>query len=182
MTVDNHVKRGHPIVFALILIFAIIELSISAWLTSKYNAHHNYHNISQRDRVRFVLFLFNMDYRWFHILHAIISALRHRFYHDQCCCASRIPHFNLDHVDCRCSISHFHDRRGSKLPNTITFCVLWSAQCPCRVCMGNMGSYNLCPSHSNNSRCVRLTTRRWLSWRPHSIVIMIKSLHVPSVF
>ncbi|GJE89632.1 MARVEL domain-containing protein [Phanerochaete sordida] len=53
---DPHVRRGHPIMMVLIIIFGIIELSISAWLTSRYNAHHNYLNTSERDRTRFLLF------------------------------------------------------------------------------------------------------------------------------
>jgi len=56
MAYDDHIRRGHPIVFGLILLFSIIELSISAYLTARYNHNHNYRSISQRDRVRFVLF------------------------------------------------------------------------------------------------------------------------------
>jgi len=56
MQIDNHIKRGHPIVFGLLIFFGIIELSLSAFLTSKFNQHHNYRNLSERDRVRFVLF------------------------------------------------------------------------------------------------------------------------------
>ncbi|KAF8899319.1 hypothetical protein BD779DRAFT_1465255 [Infundibulicybe gibba] len=56
MSMDSHVKRGHPITFGLLIFFAIIELALAAWLTSRFNAHHNYLNISERDRVRFILF------------------------------------------------------------------------------------------------------------------------------
>ncbi|KIP03209.1 hypothetical protein PHLGIDRAFT_77973 [Phlebiopsis gigantea 11061_1 CR5-6] len=51
-----HVRRGHPITLGLIIFFAIIELAISAWLTSRYNAHHNYLSVTERDRTRFLLF------------------------------------------------------------------------------------------------------------------------------
>lgn len=32
------------------------QLSISAWLTSRFNSHHNFFNTSERDRTRFLLF------------------------------------------------------------------------------------------------------------------------------
>ena len=32
------------------------QLAISAWLTSRFNAHHNYFSLAERDRTRFVLF------------------------------------------------------------------------------------------------------------------------------
>ncbi|PSS29777.1 hypothetical protein EW026_g6039 [Hermanssonia centrifuga] len=53
---DPHVRRGHPIVFGLLILFAIIELALSAWLTSRYNAHHNFPSTGVRDRTRFLLF------------------------------------------------------------------------------------------------------------------------------
>ncbi|KAF8273856.1 hypothetical protein EI94DRAFT_1563114 [Lactarius quietus] len=34
----------------------ILQLSISAWLTSRYNSHHNFLSTTERDRVRFLLF------------------------------------------------------------------------------------------------------------------------------
>jgi hypothetical protein len=34
----------------------LLQLSISAWLTSRYNDHHNFLSTSERDRVRFLLF------------------------------------------------------------------------------------------------------------------------------
>jgi hypothetical protein len=33
-----------------------VQLSISAWLTSRYNSHHNFLTTTERDRVRFLLF------------------------------------------------------------------------------------------------------------------------------
>ncbi|KAH7920942.1 hypothetical protein BV22DRAFT_1132678 [Leucogyrophana mollusca] len=56
MAFDTHMRRGHPIVFSLIIFFSIIELAISAWLTSRFNAHNNYFNLAERDRTRFLLF------------------------------------------------------------------------------------------------------------------------------
>ncbi|EKM61639.1 uncharacterized protein PHACADRAFT_248361 [Phanerochaete carnosa HHB-10118-sp] len=53
---DPKVRRGHPILLGLIVLFAIIELSISAWLVSRYNAHHNFQSLGERDRTRFLLF------------------------------------------------------------------------------------------------------------------------------
>ncbi|THU83700.1 hypothetical protein K435DRAFT_423549 [Dendrothele bispora CBS 962.96] len=56
MAFESHVKRGHPITFGLMIIFGIIELALSAWLTSRFNARHDYSSLTERDRVRFVLF------------------------------------------------------------------------------------------------------------------------------
>ncbi|KAK7695203.1 hypothetical protein QCA50_002393 [Cerrena zonata] len=56
MTFENHLRRGHPITFGLIILFGIIEIAISAWLTSRFNAHHNYISTGVRDRTRFLLF------------------------------------------------------------------------------------------------------------------------------
>ncbi|KAJ7508337.1 hypothetical protein B0H11DRAFT_1788982 [Mycena galericulata] len=56
MTMDTHVRRGHPIVFGLMIFFGIIELSLAAWLTSKFNKFHTENSFTERDRVRFTLF------------------------------------------------------------------------------------------------------------------------------
>jgi len=56
MAYDSHVRRGHPIIFSLLLIFAIIELSISAWLVARFNQHHNFLDTAVRDRTRYLLF------------------------------------------------------------------------------------------------------------------------------
>ncbi|KAI0347858.1 hypothetical protein BDW22DRAFT_1349932 [Trametopsis cervina] len=53
---DRHIRRGHPITFGLIILFAIIELAIASWLVSRFNAHHNYFSTDERDRTRFLLF------------------------------------------------------------------------------------------------------------------------------
>ncbi|KZT22650.1 hypothetical protein NEOLEDRAFT_1119230 [Neolentinus lepideus HHB14362 ss-1] len=55
-TGDVYIRRGHPIVFGLIIFFGIVELALSAWLTSRYNAHHNYPSDAVRTRSRFLLF------------------------------------------------------------------------------------------------------------------------------
>ncbi|KAG1838593.1 hypothetical protein DFJ58DRAFT_813829 [Suillus subalutaceus] len=69
MGFDTHMRMGQPrplyrrrptpwilIVFSLIIFCSIIELSISAWLTSRFTAHHNYFSLAERDRTRFLLF------------------------------------------------------------------------------------------------------------------------------
>ncbi|KAG1838595.1 hypothetical protein DFJ58DRAFT_813838 [Suillus subalutaceus] len=56
MDFNTHMRMGHPIVFALIIFCSIIELSISAWLTSRFSVHHNYFSLAERDRTRFLLF------------------------------------------------------------------------------------------------------------------------------
>ncbi|KAG1738517.1 hypothetical protein EDB19DRAFT_895081 [Suillus lakei] len=44
------------VVFSLIVFFGIIEFAISAWLTSQFNAYHNYFSLAGRDCTRFLLF------------------------------------------------------------------------------------------------------------------------------
>ncbi|KAJ7463787.1 hypothetical protein FB451DRAFT_460575 [Mycena latifolia] len=56
MSMDTHVRRGHPITFGLIIFFGIIELSLAAWLTSQFNKHMHEHTLAERDRVHFTLF------------------------------------------------------------------------------------------------------------------------------
>ncbi|OSX67161.1 hypothetical protein POSPLADRAFT_1072209 [Postia placenta MAD-698-R-SB12] len=55
--VDNHIRRGHPVVFGLLVGFGLIEIAISGWLTGVYNRHHNYLNTSVRDRTHYILFV-----------------------------------------------------------------------------------------------------------------------------
>ncbi|EDR00850.1 uncharacterized protein LACBIDRAFT_312872 [Laccaria bicolor S238N-H82] len=50
-------RWAHPLFFSIIVVFAIIELSISAWLVAKYNARHNFTHRSLRTRVRYTLFV-----------------------------------------------------------------------------------------------------------------------------
>ncbi|KAG2131686.1 hypothetical protein DEU56DRAFT_454724 [Suillus clintonianus] len=56
MDAGSHMRTGHPIVVSLVIFFSIIELSISAWLTSRFTAQHNYFSLAERDRTRFLLF------------------------------------------------------------------------------------------------------------------------------
>ncbi|KAI6120938.1 hypothetical protein EDD16DRAFT_1477896 [Pisolithus croceorrhizus] len=74
MAFRDHLQRGFPcnyfsyfavypeannniiVVLGLIILFSIIELAISAWLTSRFNARHDYFSITERDRTRFILF------------------------------------------------------------------------------------------------------------------------------
>ncbi|KAJ7052170.1 hypothetical protein C8F01DRAFT_1171182 [Mycena amicta] len=56
MAIDHHVRRGHPITLGLIILVGIIELSLSAWLTSQFNKKHTESSLTERDRVRFTLF------------------------------------------------------------------------------------------------------------------------------
>lgn len=43
--------------FGAIVVFSIIEMCISAWITAKYNANHNFPNSGVRARVRYILFV-----------------------------------------------------------------------------------------------------------------------------
>lgn len=38
------------------ILLKFFQLSLSAWLTSRFNKYHDYSSITERDRVRFVLF------------------------------------------------------------------------------------------------------------------------------
>jgi len=53
----NFLGRYFPhLILLLLIVFGIIELSISAFLTSMYNKHHNYLHVDVRDCVRYLLF------------------------------------------------------------------------------------------------------------------------------
>ncbi|KAF9061439.1 hypothetical protein BDP27DRAFT_1301112 [Rhodocollybia butyracea] len=56
MGFSNHIRRGHPIISFLLILFGIIALSLSAWLTARFNRFNDFTDISERDRVRFTLF------------------------------------------------------------------------------------------------------------------------------
>jgi len=56
MAYETVLRRSYFAFFVVVVIIAIIELSISAWLTARYNDHHNFLSTSERDRVRFLLF------------------------------------------------------------------------------------------------------------------------------
>lgn len=56
MSMDTHVRRGHPVLFGLLLLFGIIEGATTSWLTSQYNNGNAPITGSIRDRVRFLVF------------------------------------------------------------------------------------------------------------------------------
>ncbi|KAE9408875.1 hypothetical protein BT96DRAFT_953774 [Gymnopus androsaceus JB14] len=56
MAFDDHIRRGHPIVFSLLVLFGIVELAISAWLTSRFSKFHDNNNLSEASRVHYTLF------------------------------------------------------------------------------------------------------------------------------
>lgn len=64
---DSHVKRGHPVVFGLIVFFSIIEGAIATWLIAKYDKHHDYPSTSVRDRTGFLTFT-----SWWTVLFGLI--------------------------------------------------------------------------------------------------------------
>ncbi|KAH9969114.1 hypothetical protein BC827DRAFT_315497 [Russula dissimulans] len=51
-----HAAPSYFIFFGALVLFAIIELSISAWLTARYDSHRDYLSNTERDRVEFLLF------------------------------------------------------------------------------------------------------------------------------
>jgi len=55
MAFETSIRRGHPIIFGLLCLFALIEGSVSAWLVMEYN-RHGYPDDSVRDSVRFLVF------------------------------------------------------------------------------------------------------------------------------
>ncbi|ORX40223.1 hypothetical protein BD324DRAFT_616956 [Kockovaella imperatae] len=56
MAFDTTVRRGHPILFGLILLFSLIEGCDTAYIVGQYNSADNYPNHSIRDRSRFLVF------------------------------------------------------------------------------------------------------------------------------
>ncbi|KAJ8082155.1 hypothetical protein PM082_008002 [Marasmius tenuissimus] len=56
MGLENYIRRGHPIIFGLLILFGIVELAISAWLTARFDKRHDYLDGTERDRVRYILF------------------------------------------------------------------------------------------------------------------------------
>lgn len=50
------IRFGYPVIFGLMLIFTIIEMCISAWLTGQFNARHNNTTADEKTRVRYILF------------------------------------------------------------------------------------------------------------------------------
>jgi hypothetical protein len=56
MAFEDWIRKGHPIVFGWLILFSIIELSISAFLISQFNRYGNYFSTDERDRTAFLLF------------------------------------------------------------------------------------------------------------------------------
>jgi len=55
MPPESYQGKSHSVFFGYITILAIAELSISALVVARFNSHHNYDSISERDRIRYVL-------------------------------------------------------------------------------------------------------------------------------
>jgi len=55
-TTNDRVRQGHGIIFGLVIALAIVEMSIAAFLTERYNSHHNFPSGSVRARTRYLLF------------------------------------------------------------------------------------------------------------------------------
>ncbi|GAA5893053.1 uncharacterized protein JCM6883_007552 [Sporobolomyces salmoneus] len=55
MPIDTHVKRAHPILFGLLILFTLVGWAMCAAVTNHYNGQ-DWPSNSIRDRVRFLLF------------------------------------------------------------------------------------------------------------------------------
>ncbi|PPQ96213.1 hypothetical protein CVT26_005617 [Gymnopilus dilepis] len=70
----SHVRWSYPLLMALILALSAVELGLSAWITAKFNAHHNFTSHSEKWRVRYALFaaiwtfLIGSIYFWMFVL------------------------------------------------------------------------------------------------------------------
>ncbi|KAH6910983.1 hypothetical protein BKA70DRAFT_1269088 [Coprinopsis sp. MPI-PUGE-AT-0042] len=53
---DSAVRKGHPILFGSIVLFSIIQLCLTAWLTARYNDRHDYPFPAVQTRIRYILF------------------------------------------------------------------------------------------------------------------------------
>ncbi|AFR95104.1 hypothetical protein J008_02965 [Cryptococcus neoformans] len=51
-----HIRRGHPAFMAALLVFAIIEGCITAYLVAQFNDDNSYPSHSYRDRLKFLVF------------------------------------------------------------------------------------------------------------------------------
>jgi len=56
MGFDNIVRFSHKILFGGLVLFGIIEGSVTTWLTVQFNANNNYLDVAVRDRIRFLVF------------------------------------------------------------------------------------------------------------------------------
>ncbi|KAJ6630292.1 hypothetical protein B0H10DRAFT_1983939 [Mycena sp. CBHHK59/15] len=71
MGISTHIRRGHPITFGLIILFGLLELALSAWLTAHFASLHNQRSAAERDRVSLALF----SSSWTVVLSSLILAL-----------------------------------------------------------------------------------------------------------
>jgi len=53
---EKTIRRGHSAIFGLLLLIGIFQLSLTAWLTSRYSEKGEHRNKTERDRVHFALF------------------------------------------------------------------------------------------------------------------------------
>ncbi|KAF8900237.1 hypothetical protein CPB84DRAFT_1779120 [Gymnopilus junonius] len=53
---DSIIRIGHPIAFGTLILFSVIEMSISAWLTAMFASKHNALNSNEKARVHYTLF------------------------------------------------------------------------------------------------------------------------------
>ncbi|KIJ49644.1 hypothetical protein M422DRAFT_28010 [Sphaerobolus stellatus SS14] len=53
---DDYIRTGHPISFGLLIVLSIIEGSLAAWLTSRYNNDPDRASSAVRERTDFLLF------------------------------------------------------------------------------------------------------------------------------
>ncbi|PBK76353.1 hypothetical protein ARMSODRAFT_875890, partial [Armillaria solidipes] len=103
------------VIFGLLILFGIITHSISAWLTSQFNKLHGHQNgVSQRDRVRYVLFTstYSTHSTWFY------SCIPPQ---DQCSLASRLTSY------CICHMRHFHIPAHQDTPGLFLTWFIWIA-------------------------------------------------------
>ncbi|AAW42957.1 expressed protein [Cryptococcus deneoformans JEC21] len=54
--VSTHIRRGHPAFMGALLLFAIIEGCITAYLVAQFNDDDTYPSHSYRDRLKFLVF------------------------------------------------------------------------------------------------------------------------------
>jgi len=56
MTFEDWIRKGHPIVLGTLVVYSIVELSISAFLIAQFNRYGNYFSTDEFDRTAFLLF------------------------------------------------------------------------------------------------------------------------------
>jgi len=98
---DSPLRRGYFIFFTVLVVFAIIVLAISAWLTARYGS--NYPFTTERDRVHFLLFLLYLDNATFpYISHAIAFGTGRSSDEHCCSCYLLVPVMGVLALRCSC--------------------------------------------------------------------------------